>query len=60
MFARRSAIFGVAGGLVLGTMLFGKPDLALKRAYNRFEYYIIGDISDSRASDDMYTVKFNN
>ena len=33
---KRFAIFGIAGGLVLGTVLFGDTSLSLKRVYNRY------------------------
>ena len=36
-FLRRFAIYGVAGGLVVGTLVFGDTGLALKRIYNRYK-----------------------
>lgn len=39
-FARRGAIYAWAGGLVAGTVLFGSPDLALRRAISKYHYYV--------------------
>ena len=36
-FLRRAGIYGIGGGLVLGTVLFGNPHLALRRVYNRYQ-----------------------
>jgi len=60
MFARRSAIFGVAGGLIAGTFMFGQPDLAMRRAYSKFKYYTEDIKQDPRNNKDMYYVKMNN
>ena len=38
-FARRGAIYAWAGGLVAGTVLFGSPDLALRRAVSKYHYW---------------------
>ena len=38
-FLRRGAIYGWAGGLVAGTVMFGNPNLSLKRAMSRYHYY---------------------
>ena len=36
---RRSVVYAWAGGLVAGTLLIGSPDLAIRRAFNRYNYY---------------------
>jgi hypothetical protein len=38
-FVRRAGIYGVAGGLVAGTVLFGNPDLSIRRIYSKYELY---------------------
>ena len=42
MWFRRSFVWAGVGGLALGTVLFGKPDLALKRAHSKYEYWFSG------------------
>lgn len=39
-FARRGAIYAWAGGLLAGTVMFGNPDLALKRAISKYHYWM--------------------
>ena len=36
MFMRRGSIYALGGGLVAGTVLFGSPDVSIKRAINRY------------------------
>jgi hypothetical protein len=38
-YIRRSVVYAWAGGLVAGTLLFGSPDLAIRRAFNSYNYY---------------------
>ena len=59
-FGKRSLIFGWAGGLVAGTILFGNANLALKRVYGKYEYYLMDKVDDPRANEVNFTVKFNN
>ena len=59
-FARRSAVYGVAGGLVLGTAMFGNPYIALRRVYSKWTSYTgwgsyHNDIRNSHAT---YCAKF--
>ena len=35
-FLKRAGIFGIAGGLVLGTVFFGDPTISLKRIHNTY------------------------
>ena len=60
MFGRRAFTYGIVGGLVAGTIMFGRPDLALRRANGRYEQYFSGRIPDVRNNTDMWHVKFNN
>ena len=38
LFAKRGATIAWAGGLLAGIVLFGSPDLTLKRAINRYQW----------------------
>ena len=53
-------VVGWAGGLVVGTLLFGNAGLALRRIYGKYEYYIKDDVDDVRGSENVFTIKFNN
>ena len=59
LWARRSAI-GAVGGVFLGTLLFGDAKLARKRVWNKYDYYVAGEIPDPRAGVEMWTPKLNN
>ena len=39
-FIRRGGIYAFAGGLVAGTVLFGSPDLSIRRAINKYNFYV--------------------
>ena len=59
-FGVRSFKLAGIGGFIGGTILFGNPDLALRRAVSKY-YFIAGfkqqDVRDSEAN---WHVKFNN
>jgi len=38
LFARRGLIYAWGGGLLAGVVMFGSPDLTLRRAINRYHY----------------------
>ena len=38
-FLRRSGIYAIGGGLVAGTILFGSPDVSIKRVINRYQHW---------------------
>ena len=59
-FGKRSLVFGWAGGLIAGTILFGNANLALKRVYGKYEYYLMDKMDDPRANENNYNIKFNN
>ena len=60
MFLRRSAKYGLVGGLVGGTVLFGNPDLALRRAVSKYNYWFGFKQQDCRDNESNWHVKFNN
>jgi hypothetical protein len=40
LFGKRALIFGWAGGLVVGTYMFGNYWVALKRMYSKYRFYM--------------------
>jgi hypothetical protein len=58
-FARRGAIYAWAGGLVAGTVLFGSPDLALRRAISKYHYYFSMENLDLSATQSNIITKMN-
>jgi len=60
MFARRSFIFAWAGGLVAGTIMFGDPNMSMRRAFSKYQLYFCAKTSDPRGSEDSWNVKINN
>ena len=58
-FIRRGVVFAWAGGLLAGTIMFGSPDLSLKRAINRFNFYVMGmDVDYDNKEGRFITRKF--
>ena len=60
LFARRAGVYGIAGGLVAGTVLFGNPNLSYRRAISWYEYNFKKKTGDHRANMSQWHVKFNN
>jgi hypothetical protein len=60
LFARRAAIYGWAGGLVLGTLLVGNPEIAVKRIISKYNYYFVMEPTDPRNQVNLYLPKMNN
>mmetsp|Transcript_28103 Transcript_28103/g.24835 ORF Transcript_28103/g.24835 Transcript_28103/m.24835 type:complete len:170 (+) Transcript_28103:29-538(+) len=54
---RRFAVFGIAGGLIAGTLLFGDPHVAVKRVYNRYNRLCFTDPSSYAQG---YQIPFTN
>ena len=55
-FMRRGAIYAWAGGLAAGIVMFGSPDLTLKRAINRYRFFFAGiavDINNKEGQLDI-------
>lgn len=59
LFARRSFVYGIAGGLVLGTMLFGDQRLAVRRAVSRYHFWFSMEKPDPRMREVLYFIKEN-
>ena len=59
-FMRRSGVYGVAGGLILGTALFGNPNIALRRCQSKYFYYMKDRKPEVRDNEASWHVKFNN
>ena len=38
-FIRRGGMYAGVGGLIAGTVLFGSPDLSIRRAINKYKFY---------------------
>ena len=53
MFMRRGLIFAWAGGLLAGTVMFGSPNLSLKRTINRYNSWIGGMTVDYNNKEAM-------
>ena len=47
-FLRRGSIYGIGGGLAVGTLLFGSPDMSLKRVISKYQYWFHEDKLDVR------------
>jgi hypothetical protein len=59
LFARRSAIYGIAGGLVLGTVIFGDQKLALRRAISRYHFWFSMENPDPKMRETLMLIKQN-
>ena len=58
-FLRRGGIYGWAGGLVAGTVLFGNPNLSLRRAISKYHYYFSTEIQDNNFTHASLMIKQN-
>ena len=47
-FLRRGGIYAFAGGLVAGTVLFGSPDLSIRRSISSYHYWLSGEQKNIR------------
>ena len=47
-FLRRGGVYAWAGGLVAGTILFGSPDVSLRRCINWYQYWLCENRQDVR------------
>ena len=59
-FLVRSTKFGLVGGLIGGTVLFGNPSLAIRRAVSKYYYWLGFKRQDVRDNESNWHVKFNN
>jgi hypothetical protein len=59
LFARRGFTYGIVGGLLAGTLLFGDQRLALRRAVSRYQYLFCMEKTDPRNRETLYMIKNN-
>ena len=57
LFGRRSLTYGIVGGLVLGTVLFGDPHIAVRRAVNKYHYHFTMETPETDAAEQLYVLK---
>ena len=50
-FFRRAGIYGWAGGLLAGTVLFGNPNIAIRRCHSKYLLYMKGRQTDVRNNE---------
>ena len=55
-FLRRAGIYGWAGGMVAGTILFGSPDVSLKRCIGKYQYWFAENRQDTRGDTAGYNL----
>jgi hypothetical protein len=60
LFARRGAIYGWAGGFLLGIVMFGDSAVSMKRALSKYHYWCSMEPTDPRNEVTQYFTKFNN
>ena len=60
LFARRGFIYGIFGGLFLGTALFGDQKLALRRAVSKYQYLFCMEKPDPLQREVLHFIKSNN
>lgn len=58
-YMRRVVIYAWAGGLVGGTVLFGNPHLAFRRAVNRYHYWFTLEKIDTEGKWGLILPKLN-
>ena len=58
-FARRSFVYGVVGGLLAGTILYGNPELSIARIDSKFRYYLYAPKRDHYANRNAYLTNSN-
>lgn len=59
LFARRGFSYGIVGGLVAGTFLFGDHRIALRRVVSKYNYYFCMEKKDPLARDTLYFIRSN-
>ena len=59
-FAKRSFWFGVVGGIIGGTYLFGNTELAWARVQSKFRYWVKNPPQEPMDSWSCYNIKINN
>ena len=56
---QRSLKYGVVGGLLAGTILFGNPEIAIRRVKSKYDYYFVMPKTDVRGNDANWMTKLN-
>ena len=57
-FARRGVVYAWAGGLVAGTVLFGNPEVSMKRVVSKYHRWVSAEKRDDTASGSLLFVNF--
>ena len=52
-FLRRGGIYAWGGGLVAGTILFGSPDVSIKRCIGKYQYWMCENRQDVRGESNL-------
>ena len=55
-FMRRGAVYAGAGGLVAGTVLFGSPQVSIRRIINFYQHWFVMNKTDSRGDYATYNL----
>ena len=58
-FGLRSLKFGLVGGLLAGTVLFGNPHIAVSRIESSYKRWFVAKPSDGRENNVNWFIKFN-
>lgn len=59
LFARRGFTYGIVGGILIGTAVFGDQRLALRRVISKYNYYFCMEKPDPRGTDRLYMINNN-
>lgn len=60
LFLRRSFVYGIVGGVLAGTALFGDQRLALRRAVSKYQYYFCMEKVDPQQREVLHFIRTNN
>jgi hypothetical protein len=59
LFARRAGIYGIGGGIILGTYIFGDVRLSVRRAHSKYNYWFAMEKQDPYGRETMYFIRSN-
>jgi hypothetical protein len=59
LFARRGFVYGLIGGLVTGTVLFGDQRIALRRIFSKYQYFFCMEKTDPRQREVQFMIRNN-
>jgi len=57
LFARRAGIYGIGGGLVVGTLFYGSPAISLARVKNYYRHKFVMEKPDTKTVENNYILK---